>query len=83
MRALLQGLGNQLTTAAATLARIVGVHHHHHLSPGACSIGDTQGLEVSPASIQNRRVQTRPGRRPVGQVLPLLLRVRLGPGLRS
>ena len=75
----LQRFRNQLTTAAALLARVVGVHQHH-LSPGTCSLGDTEGLELSPASIQNGRVQARLGCCPIGQVGAFLLRVRLGFG---
>ena len=50
MGAFLERFRNQLTTAAAALAGVIGVHQHH-LSPGTCSLGDTEGLEVSPASI--------------------------------
>ena len=79
MCALLQGFGNQLTASAAVLAGVIGVHQHH-LSPGTCSLGDTQGLELSPASIQNRHVQARLGCCPIGQVGAFPLRVRLGCG---
>jgi hypothetical protein len=50
MGTFLERFGNQLTASAAVLARVIGVHQHH-LSPGACSLGDTEGLEGSPASI--------------------------------
>ncbi len=76
MRALLQRLGNQLATAAAHLAGVRGVHSHH-VSTGACSLGDTEGLEVSPASISDGRVQTRLGRCPIRQIGAFLFRVRL------
>ena len=79
MRALLQGLGNELTTPAALLARVIGVHHHH-VPPGAFSLGDTEGLELSPTSIQNGLVQARFRAGPIRHIGAFLLRVRLGAG---
>ena len=80
MRALLQGLGNELTTPAAVLAGVIGVHQHH-LPPGACSLGDTEGLELSPTSIQNGLYSGPPSRWPHwADRLPFVLRVGLGFG---
>ena len=61
------------------MAGIVGVYKQHAAS-GACSLGDAELLELAPASIQNSGIQARLGRCPIGQIVPLLLRVRLGFG---
>ena len=79
MRALPQGFGNELTTPAAVLARVIRVHHHH-VTPGACSLGDTEGLELSPTSIQNGLVQARFRAGPIRHIGAFLLRVGLGCG---
>jgi hypothetical protein len=73
----LQRFRNQFTTAAALLACVVGIYHHH-LPPGTCSLGGTEGLEVSPTSIQNGRVEASFRAGLVGQEVACLLWVQLG-----
>jgi hypothetical protein len=75
----LQRFRNQLTTAAALLARVVGVHQHH-LPSGTCSLGGAEGLEMSPTSIQHGRVEASFRAGPIGQEGAYLLWVRLGFG---
>ena len=79
MRALLQRLGNELTTPAADLAGVIGVHKHH-VPPGACSLGDTEALELSPTSIQNGLVQARFRAGPIRHIGAFLFWVGLGGG---
>ena len=79
MGAFLQGLGDQLATAAALLTRIVGVRQHD-VPPGACSLGGTEGLELSPASVKNRCVEASLGAGSIGQIHVCPLRVSLGFG---
>src|SRR5689334_9435214 len=75
MRSHVNVLGDEFLTATALLARVVGVHKHH-LPSGAFSLGDTVGLELSPASIENRQIQASFSASPLGQIRAVLLRVR-------
>ncbi|HEX6778163.1 MAG TPA: hypothetical protein VF099_08175, partial [Ktedonobacterales bacterium] len=64
-------------TVAASLARQAGVHKHD-LSPGTRSLGNTEGLELAPASIKDRGIQTSFGAGSIGQIRAALVRVRFG-----
>ena len=79
MGTFLERFRNQLTAAAAALAGVIGVHQRH-VSPGTCSLGDTEALGIVPTSIKNGRVQASFRTGPVGQIGTFLFRVRLGFG---
>src|SRR5579871_723602 len=70
-------LGDQLLAPAAKLACVIGVNKRY-LSSGACSLGDTEGLELSPASIQNRQIQTSFGAGSIGQICAIVVWVGFG-----
>jgi hypothetical protein len=79
MPAFVQVFGYQLTTIAAHLAGIVGIHKHH-LPSGAFSLGDTERLELSPPSIENGFVEASLSARPIRQIGALFVWIGFGFG---
>ena len=61
-------------TLAASLARHPGVHKLYYAS-GTRSLGNTEGLELSPASIKDRLIQTSFGAGSIRKVCAFVVRV--------